>query len=201
MPPVLVYRIRDALYVNVTSACSADCIFCSRKDRPVVRDHRLDLDHVPPIDDYLEALEREFRTWTPDEIVFCGFGEPTLRPDVLRAVAAAAKHRGIRVRLNTNGHGSVLQGREITLELQGLVDAVSVSLNAADAETYERIMRPGITNAFEATLEFICEAKSNLPKVDVTAIDGLEGVDIHAVKLLADTLGVGFRSRVLGVVG
>ena len=101
------------------------------------------------------------------EIVFCGYGEPLLRLDVVKAVAAEVKRRGGNVRIDTNGHGNLIYKRNILPELAGLVDAVSVSLNAQNAEIYDRISQPkfGI-ETYEAVKDFIREANKIHPRCD-----------------------------------
>jgi TatD DNase family protein len=133
-------------------------------------------------------------------VVFCGYGEPLLRLDTVKAVAAWVKERGGRVRINTNGHGNAIHRRNIIPELRGIVDSLSVSLNAPDEQTYQRLSKPTIKNAFREVLAFIRESKKYIPEVQVTVVD-LEGVDIAKCRLLADDLGVPLRVRKLDVVG
>ena len=133
---------------------------------------------------------------TFDEIVFCGFGEPLLRLDEVKEIAAELKARGARVRVNTDGLGNLVHGRNILPELAGLVDALSVSLNAPDAQTYARICpnRYGAAS-FSALLDFLREAPKHVPKVSATAV-ALPGLDLDAIRRLAVSIpGVSFRLR------
>lgn len=198
---ILLYRIDTRLYVNVTPKCTARCVFCPRETRPVVHGIDLSLPSAPPADAYAEELESELKRWQPEEIVFCGFGEPTLRLRLLKRLATIARRRGVRTRLDTNGHGSLIHGRPILRGLVGLLDAISISLNAADTETYERVMRPRVTGAFEGTLAFIEEAVELIPEVTVTAVTGLPDVDEEALRRLVLRLGARFRGRPLGRIG
>jgi len=136
-----------------------------------------------------------------DEIVFCGFGEPTLRLYTVLDVGAELRRRGARVRLNTDGLANLVHGRDVTPDLEDAVDAVSISLNAQDAATYYQHCRPPIGGAFLALLDFARRAREFVPQVTLTAIDGLKGVDISACRALAEQLGVGFRRRELDQVG
>lgn len=136
------------------------------------------------------------RSWS--EVVFCGFGEPTERLDVLLEVAQWVKQhhsRLLKIRVNTNGHGYVLnRGRDVVAELKGAgVDKVSVSLNAGDEETYNEICKPTFADAYEAVIDFVQKAKSAL-EVEVTAVR-LPEVDIAKVQAFVDTLDVKFRVR------
>jgi len=200
-PPTLLYRIEDRLYVNVTPRCTARCVFCPRETRPVVRGIDLALPTPPDAAHYVNALEERLRGWQPREVVFCGFGEPTLRVRLIKQLAVRARRRGVRTRLDTNGHGSAIHGRPITRGLVGLIDAVSISLNAAESVPYDRIMRPRIAGAFEATLGFIEEAVLVFPEVLVSAVTGLPGNDDDAVRRLAVRLGAQYRPRPLGRIG
>jgi len=200
----LVYPIRRSLYVNLTNRCTSACTFCPRADAEadlVVKGHDLRLDQEPEVHEILQALEAA----PPEnytEVVFCGFGEPTLRLDVLKRVAAEVKRRwGLAVRLDTNGHGSAIAGRDITDDLVDLVDTVSVSLNAADAATYERLCRPTIPDAFEAVCAFLRASKGKIPEVRATAV-AVPGLDTEPVRRLAvEVLGVRFRVREYNEVG
>jgi len=196
-----VYAIRDALYVNVTNACDARCTFCPRThDAWVVKGHDLARPRDPSADEILAGIGDPTR-WR--EIVFCGLGEPTLRLDVVKAVARAVKARGGRTRLNTNGHGDLVQRRPIARELVGLVDVVSVSLNAQDRATFERHCPSNWSpDGFTPMLEFVRAARDAGLEVVCTIVDGLPGVDPEACRRLAvEALGVGFRGRVLDEVG
>jgi TatD DNase family protein len=118
----------------------------------------------------------------------------------VKEVAVWVKERGGKVRINTNGHGNLIHNRDILPELQGIVDSVSVSLNAHDEGTYERVCKPVFRDAFGEVLRFIREAKRYVPDVQVTVVD-MEGVDVEKCRVLADELGVSLRVRTLDVVG
>ncbi len=194
----IVYRIRNSIYINVTRDCTNLCTFCSRIDYPVVQGHNLDVESDPSVEEILNEIGGSM----PEELVFCGFGEPTMRLEVVKAVAAKAKERGLKTRLNTNGYGSVINKRDIVPELVGLIDSVSVSLNAEDKETYNKLCKPlDPENAFDAMIDFIKRAGALLPETVVTAVDLPEGVDIGAVKKLSDSLGVKLRVRSFNMVG
>ncbi len=198
-PPV--YWIRDAVYVNVTNACDARCDFCPRTyDDFVVKGYDLRRPKDPRAGEILEALGDPSRA---SEVVFCGFGEPTLRLDVVKEVARRVKEAGGRTRLNTNGHGDLLNKRPIAAELVGLIDVVSVSLNAHDRETFERHCPSAFSpDGFTPMLAFIRSAKAEGLRVVTTALEGLEGVDLEACRRLAEEgLGVEWRGRVLDEVG
>ncbi|MGQ0613242.1 MAG: TatD family nuclease-associated radical SAM protein, partial [Planctomycetaceae bacterium] len=132
------------------------------------------------------------------EVVFCGLGEPMIRLETLLATARGLKARGARIRINTNGHGNLIHGRDVTPELAGLVDCLSISLNAQNAEIYDRDCPSTFgPKAFDGILDFARRAKPHVPEVVMTAVAGAEGVDIEACRRVAEACGVSFRSRPL----
>jgi len=192
------YPIRNSLYLNITNRCTAACSFCVRHHTDFVKGHNLRLDSEPSIEDILKQIEDPKKY---DEIVFCGYGEPLLRLDVVKAVSAEVKRRGGKIRINTNGHANLIYRRNILPELAGLVDAMSVSLNAQNAEIYNKISHPQFgVNTYEAVTEFISRAKEYIPDVSVTVVL-LPEIDIEACRNIADTLGVKLRIRDYNVVG
>ena len=197
--PAIVYPIRDSLYVNLTNRCTDDCAFCVTKTTDFVMGHNLRLESEPMAKEIIEAVGDPRRY---DEIVFCGYGEPTLRLDCVIEAAKALKAKGARIRLTTNGHGDLINKRPIVGDLVGLIDRVSVSLNAPDKETYNKICRPVFgPDTFEKVKEFIVECREKLPEVEVTCVD-YEGVDIkECERVAADELKVKFRLRRFNVVG
>jgi TatD DNase family protein len=188
----IAYAIGDALYLNLTNACTLACEFC-----PKTQD--LDLVRGPSFAEVVEAIGDP----TPyREVVFCGFGEPTLRLALLKKVARWLKERDVRVRLNTDGLANLVHGRDVLPELGGLIDVVSVSLNAHSEALYEAHCRPGRPGAYAACKAFIRDAPRHIPEVVATALDGLPGVDIEACRRIAEEeLGARFRRRVYGKVG
>ena len=198
-PPT--YVIRNTLYVNVTNACDARCGFCPRThDDYVVKGYDLRRAKDPTLAQIFDAMGDPTRY---DEVVFCGFGEPTLRLDTVKEVARRLKARGVRVRLNTNGHADLIHRRPTAAELVGLVDTVSVSLNAQDRETFERHCPSAFSpDGFTPMLDYVRACRDVGLDVVCTAVEGLEGVDLAACKRLAEEeLGVGWRARTLDEVG
>lgn len=193
----IAYKIRDTLYLNITNRCTNRCGFCIRFHSDYVKGHNLRLSHEPAEEELKQVIGDPSRH---KEIVFCGYGEPLLRFDLVKNLAAWIKQSGGRVRINTNGHGNLINSRNIVPELQGLVDSISISLDAQDEETYDRICRPAYKNAYHGVMEFISESKKYIPNVQVTVVN-LEGVDVERCKKTAEEMGVRFRVRKLDVVG
>ncbi len=195
----LSYQIGDRLYLNITDRCTLECRFCPKtQDRPQVQGYDLTLTQRPPAEDIIASIGDPARF---AEVVFCGFGEPTLRLKVLLEVARWIKSRGGRVRVNTDGLANLVH-KDDTLPLLGeCVDALSVSMNAQNAEVYEEHCQPALPGSYDKMLDFLSAAPRHIPEVTATAIRGLPGVDIDACERLARELGVTFRARDLDKVG
>jgi len=196
---IVSYPLRRSLYLNVTNRCTLRCSFCPKFNGSwEVRGYDLRLRRDPDAGELLEAVGDPKRF---DEIVFCGFGEPTLRLYTVLEVGSELRRRGARVRLNTDGLANLVHGRDITPDLEDSLDAVSISLNAQDAKSYSRHCRPPMEGAHEAILDFTERVREFVPVVTLTAVDGLDGVDISACRAIAERYSVEFRRRELGRVG
>jgi TatD DNase family protein len=191
------YKIRDSLYLNITNRCTNRCSFCIKFQSDYVKGHNLKLTGEPDEEELKQAIGDPSQY---EEVVFCGYGEPMLRLDLIKSIASWIKQNNGKVRINTNGQGNLIHKRNILPELKGIVDRISISLDAHDQETYNRICRPADKNAFKAILEFIKEAKQYIPEVTVTVVD-IEGVDIGKCRKIAEDSGVGIRIRKHDVVG
>lgn len=194
----LAYRIRNSLYLNITNRCSNSCTFCAKFDEFTVKGHNLLLDHEPGFEELMAAIGQPEGI---DEVVFCGFGESLLRLELVKRVAAALKQRGFSIRINSDGQANLVHGRNILPELAGLVDSLSISLNAPDAVTYGRLCNTPFGEAgFAGVCDFLREAPRYIPEVTATAVT-VPGVDIGACRQLAASLGVQFRVREYSEVG
>ena len=194
----IAYKIRNSLYLNITNQCSNRCSFCAKFDDFIVKGHNLLLDGEPSLEEVLTAVGQPQGI---DEIVFCGYGEPLIRLDLVKQVALQLKGRGYRIRINTDGQANLVHGRNILPELDGLVDSISVSLNAPDAATYGQICNtPYGAAGFAAVCDFIRLARQHIPQVVASAVT-LPGIDIDACQRLAESLGAEFRVRDYAEVG
>jgi len=194
----IAYSIRNSLYINLTNRCSNTCDFCMRETYPVVKGHNLRLKKEPSAEEVISAIGDPGKY---DEVVFCGYGEPTERLDVLTTVARFLKSRGKRIRLDTNGHGDLLNGRPIMQELKGLIDTICISLNAETAKKYEEICKPVFgERAYPALTQFIKDAKQVIPNVLVSIVE-LPDVDTVKCRKIAEELGADFRVRKYNVLG
>ncbi len=193
----ITYKIRDSLYLNITNKCTNKCSFCIRFISDYVKGHYLRISHEPTEEDLKNAIGDPSKY---KEVVFCGYGEPLIRLDVVKSLSQWIKQNKGMVRINTNGHGNLIHGRNILPELRGIVDSISISLDAHNEEAYNRICRPAYENAFGNVIEFIRESKKYIPYVEATAVE-LEGVDIEKCREIAEGLGVRLRVRKLHRVG
>jgi TatD DNase family protein len=186
------YQIGNALYVNVTNRCNADCVFCDRKGEAVVNGYNLKMSksEEPDATTYIQEIGDPKKY---SEIVFCGYGEPTIRWEVVKQIAKYVKDNGGKTRLNTDGHGNVINKKDITPELNGLIDTVSISLNSVDPIQYSKLMKVDISLHNEMIV-FAKKAK-NYTNV-VMSIVGLSEVDSEkAKKFVVEEIGVNFRER------
>lgn len=189
---IFAYPLSKSIYLNITNRCTNDCLFCIRRTREGIGSHDLWLKREPDLEELLEAAGdiRLFR-----EVVFCGYGEPLIRADLVVEAALVLKKQGALIRINTNGHAGLIHGRNIASELAGLVDTISISLNTADPGQYVEICQPRHgEQAYRALLEFAGESKKNIPRVVLTAVTW-PGVDMDRCLDLARKLGVEFRMR------
>jgi TatD DNase family protein len=203
-PPVLAYGLGDALYLNLTSACTLACVFCPKISEGdfTMGDLDLRLRREPGADEVWAAARAAGLTGQ-SEVVFTGFGEPTLRLGVLLDLLGRLRAAGVpRVRLDTDGLASLREGRDVPplLAAAGL-QAISVSLNAPDAATYARLCPSRLGEAaWEAVRAFIRSAVACIPDVAASAV-GVPGLSRDACRREAEALGARFRWRVQGELG
>jgi TatD DNase family protein len=193
----IAYKIRDSLYLNITNRCTNKCGFCVRFHTSFVKGHNLRLENDPPVEDILKAIGDPS---SYKEVVFCGLGEPLMRLDAVKEISRFLKDKGAKVRINTNGHGNIINKRNILPELEGIVDSISVSLDAEEKDKYEEVCKPDFKDSFEGVISFIKEAKKHIPEVTVTVVD-LPTIDVEKCREIAEGLGVGIRIRSYNVVG
>ena len=196
--PRVVYWLDNNLYLNITNCWSNNCWFCFRNFKQGVGGFNLKLREEPALAEVVKELEAALvlRHWK--EIVFCGFGEPTARLDVLLEVTRWIRNHvgAVIVRVDTNGHGYRLNnGRDVARELKMAgVDKVSVSLNGWDEETYGANCRPEFEGAFEIVKDFAKKAVEADLQVEISAVRMPE-VDIEKVQEIAKSLNVPLRIR------
>ncbi|MBQ6168349.1 TIGR04100 family radical SAM protein [Ruminococcus flavefaciens] len=192
------YVVGDNLYLNLTNKCPCACTFCIRNHADgAYGSDPLWLEHEPDMDEIMADLrKRDLRKFR--EVVFCGYGEPTERLDVLLETAAYLRSREHcpRLRLNTNGLGDLIHGRSIAKELCYALDCISISLNAPTEEEYMKVTRPKFANAFEGLQKFTKDCvKANRAEIIMSVVDVITPEQIEASKKLAAKLGAKLRVR------
>ena len=194
----LTYKVKNGIYVNMTNRCPCACTFCLRHNAPgVYGSDPLWLDREPTVDEVIESL-KGWDLSTHDEVVFCGYGEPTERLyDILKVAEYIRSVSAIKIRINTNGLSDLIHGKATAPDLKGLVDTVSVSLNATSAEDYLKVCRPrfGI-ESYDAMLAFTKECTKYVPNVVMTVVDVVTSKEEQAkCKAICDSLGATLRIR------
>ena len=192
----IIYTYHNQVYMNITNKCDCSCRFCIRSHRDQVGEaDNLWFQSEPTLEEIKDAIDA-FDFTGYDEVVYCGYGEPTCALETLIASAEYIKKRyEIKVRLNTNGLANLYHKRNIIPELAKVVDRVSISLNAPTAEKYQEVTRPQFENAFLGMLDFAEKAKSVFEHTQFSIVDVLSKEDIEASQKLADEIGIYLRIR------
>lgn len=192
------YEIDNKLYLNITNKCPCSCTFCIRNNGDnAYGSEPLWLEHEPTIEEIITDLsKRNISSYT--EIIFCGFGEPTARFDEL--VSTAEYLRSLEscpsMRLNTNGLGELVNGKNIADDLCSLFDTISISLNAGTHDEYMKVTRPKYENAFEAMQKFTRDCVENGDAdVIMSVVDVISSYEIEEARKLSEKLGATLRIR------
>ena len=192
------YEIGDKLYLNITNKCPCNCTFCIRNNGDgAYGSDPLWLEHQPSIDEVIANLKtRDLDSYA--EIIFCGYGEPTCELEILKTTAAYIRSVSkTPIRLNTNGLGNLVNKRDIAPDFEGLLDTVSVSLNASDSEAYDKVTRPSFkgVDCFEEMLKFAERVKLFVPNTMLTVVDVIGEEEIAKSQAIADKVGIQLRVR------
>ncbi len=200
MANTLAYLLDGKIYINLTNRCTNDCIFCLRNDKDDVCGQTLWLDDEnSTAKDVIEQFEKIYINSPSKEVIFCGYGEPMLKFDVLKDVAKYIKENypNIKIRVNTNGHANFVEKRNVVPELKGLVDEFSVSLNGATKEEYNEYSQPKFDEAYEEMKKFIKACSDENISVVASVVEGYKGrhLNLEKCEQIAKDLGAKFRVR------
>lgn len=194
----ILYKVHNNLYVNLTNRCTCSCTFCLRNEKETVGESStLWLEHEPSV----EEVKKEFEKFNMDEyneVVFCGFGEPTERIDDLIEIAKFVKEKyHKKIRINTNGQGSLSNGKDIAPMMKGVVDIVSVSLNTPNEIRYNEIVRSRFGDqAYQAMLSFVKEVRQYVPEVVLSTVSTtITKEEEEECRKICEDLGVTYRIR------
>lgn len=192
------YVLENTLYINLTNRCTNRCTFCVRDKDCGIGDVNLWLEREPTQEEIIADIDK-FNPKNYDEVVFCGYGEPTMRLDVLLSCAKYIKEQyGAKVRINTNGQANLYYKKDITPQLFGLVDVVSISLNAKNAEEYDDLCKSVYgKESFSALIEFAKACTKYVDTVIMSIVDILPKEDIAVCREIAETAGAQLRVRSL----
>lgn len=185
------------VYVNLTNRCPCACTFCLRQTKEMEEGHSLWLKKEPTVEEVIQ----EFQKYDLDdfkEVVFCGFGEPLERVEDVVQIAGILKHfrRDLPIRINTNGLANLIHQRDVTPELKGRIDTVSISLNAPDAGEYDALTRSRFgKESYQAMLDFASLCRQYVPHVVMTVVDIIGDEKIQRCQAICDELGVKLRVR------
>lgn len=189
----LVYELDGNLYVNVTNRCSNACEFCVRQ-HDTYRSYPLWLSREPEFEEYLPLLEGAEKKYR--EVVFCGYGEPLYRPELVSRLGKWLKERGCRTRINTNGQANLICGRNVVPELVGALDEINVSLNAPNAERYDEVCHSEFgKQAFDALISFAHACVDAGISTVFSIVDSIPAEEIEACKQLAERENIPLRVR------
>ena len=193
------YELYGALYVNITNKCPCSCVFCIRDHSDVIKDSEpLWFENNEPTMDEIKKDFENFDINKYSEIVFCGYGEPTERMDILKETAEFLRQKtDKKIRLNTNGLSDLIcQRKNTAFELKELIDTVSISLNAPDAKRFVEITNSVFGDeSFDAMLDFARDAKKVIPDVVFTVVDVITDDEIKRCQKIADEMGIPLRVR------
>ena len=198
----LVYSINNepnpkTVYVNLTNACTNSCVFCLREQKDDVCGAEMWHDGNYTLDDIVTQFKEYIPT--PQNVVFCGYGEPFLKKDMMKAFAKYLRENypEIKIRVNTNGHANAVYKTNVAEEFKGLLDEASVSLNSDNAEQYNEICQPKIENAFEAVKDFLKCCKDAGIKTYASVVTGFDEreINVENCEKIANELGAEFRNR------
>ena len=194
----ILYKVHNNLYVNLTNKCPCACTFCLRQNMDHVGESKsLWLEREPSAEEVITEFAK-FDMSRFNEVVFCGFGEPTEAFEVLKKVAAFVKETyHMPIRLNTNGLGNLVNGRDITPEMEGLIDTVSISLNTPNADRYHELVRSKFGDkSFDAMLDFARSSTKYVSNVVMTTVDTtITKEEEEECRRICDSIGAKYRIR------
>jgi TatD family-associated radical SAM protein len=187
------YKVENKLYINLTNKCSNSCEFCIR-NTDAFHDLDLWLEREPSVKEVIDSFP-DLKN-LDEEVVFCGYGEPTYRLEAIKEISQYLHSKGKKTRLNTNGQAELLFGGNVAKQLAGYIDTMSISLNSVNKEKYNKICHPKDgEKAFQAIIDFAKESKKYIPKVILTVVDVISIEEQELARKIAESINVGFRIR------
>lgn len=193
---MIVYEIEGKAYINLTNKCSNACTFCVRTTSDEYEPYSLWLTKEPTYEEVVDALQEYLDKC--NEFVFCGYGEPLYRADMVEKVGKYLKSKNKYVRLNTNGQADLICGEDISEHLVGAVDTVSISLNEVTAKDYQTLCRCQFgEEGYASLLRFAKKCKEQNLRVVFSIVDILGKEKCEKAQEIADGIGAELRIREL----
>ena len=193
----IIYTYESGVYMNITNKCPCSCVFCIRHNGDGVGSaDSLWLTKSPGFDEIKSEIDKfDFSPFK--EIVFCGYGEPTEElENLIKSAKYLKKKYGLKIRLNSNGLSDLINGEGSAKKLKGIVDSISISLNAPDAESYQRVCRSKYGDkAFPAIIKFANDCKQYIPSVKFSVVDIISPEEIEQCKKISDEMNIPLRIR------
>ena len=197
----LLYFLDNKPYINMTNACTNACVFCLRNQKDDVQGANLwlDKDNTTALDVINQIEAKKDIISKCDEIVFCGYGEPLIKINEVIEISKYLKENypNIKIRINTNGHANAIHKRNVAIELAPYIDSISISLNAQNEETYNKVSNPKIENAYEEVKRFIRACVEEKIKTTTTVVSNVPNypINVERCEVVAKSLGAKFRAR------
>ena len=189
-----VYKIGNKLYINLTNRCSNNCDFCIRDGREGMNGTALWIEKEPSAKDVIAALPKDLLSY--EEVVFCGFGEPTYNLEALVEVGKFLHEKGVTTRINTNGQANLIHSRDVSAEVCSACDYINVSLNECNEKKYQQHCNSVFgEDAYAALLDFARLCVSHGAKVNFSIVDSIGKEDIDECVKLSKKLGIPLRIR------
>ncbi len=200
MANTLAYLLDGKIYINLTNMCTNDCIFCLRNDKDDVVGQTLWLDNEnATAKNVIEQFEKLYAENPSNEVIFCGYGEPMMKLEVLKETAKQIKiaHPNVKIRVNTNGHANYIYKRNVVPELKGLVDEFSVSLNGENESEYNELSKPKFEGAYTEMKNFTKACQDEGIPTVMSIVEGYKGrhINLEKCEQIANTYGAKFRVR------
>lgn len=192
----ILYEVGNNLYVNITNKCPCACTFCIRKNGDgAYGSDSLWLDHEPSEAEIIAEFDKR-NLGDYSQIVFCGYGEPLQRADLLVKICRYLKGKNSPpIRINTNGLADLINHKSVAPMLKDCVDIVSISLNAGTEKGYCEVTRPSFKGAYDAMLRFAEDCKKYVPQIMFTVVDVISPEEIELARQRAESMNIKFRVR------
>ena len=200
MANTLAYLLDGKIYINLTNMCTNDCIFCLRKDKDDVVGQTLWLDSEnSTANDVIQQFENLYAKNSSNEVIFCGYGEPMMKLELLKEVSKHIKtaHPTVKIRVNTNGHANFINKRNVVPELKGLVDEFSISLNGENESEYNELSKPKFEGAYAEMKNFTKACQDEGISTVMSVVEGYKGrhINLDRCEQIANTLWAKFKVR------